>query len=58
LSIFVSILITAIFGAIIPLILHHFKLDPKVASGPIVLMFADAVTTVIYLSIGFWFLLD
>lgn len=57
LSIFVSILITAIFGAVIPLILHHFKLDPKVASGPIVLMFADVVTTVIYLSIGFWFLL-
>lgn len=56
-SIFSSIIITAIIGAVVPIGLHRWRLDPKVASGPIVLMFADVITTVIYLSIGFGLLL-
>lgn len=57
LSIFLSINVTAIIGAIVPIILHRWRLDPKVASGPIVLMFTDVITTLIYLSLGFYFLL-
>ena len=56
-SIFISIIVTAIIGALVPIILHRRKLDPKVASGPIVLMFADMITTLIYLSLGFWLLM-
>lgn len=52
-SIIISILVTAIIGALVPLILHTWKLDPKVASGPIVLMFADIITTSIYLGLAF-----
>lgn len=52
-SIFISIIITAVIGAMVPIALHRWHLDPKVASGPIVLMFADVITTLIYLSIGF-----
>ena len=56
-SIFTSIIVTAILGAIVPIIMHRWKLDPRVASGPIVLMFADVITTAIYLSLAFWLLL-
>ena len=52
-SIFASIILTAIIGALVPIALHRWHLDPKVASGPIVLMFADVITTLIYLSVGF-----
>jgi len=56
-SIFISIIVTAILGAMVPIILHRWRLDPKVASGPIVLMLADMITTLIYLSLAFWLLL-
>jgi magnesium transporter len=41
--------VTATIGSITPIILHLRKWDPKVASGPVVLMFADVLTTAIYL---------
>ena len=56
-SIMISVIVTALIGAIVPILLHTWKLDPKIASGPIVLMFADVITTAIYLSLAFWFLL-
>ena len=56
-SIMISIVVTAAIGALIPFLLHGWKLDPKIASGPIVLMFADVITTSIYLTLAFWFLL-
>ena len=56
-SIMISVIVTAVIGALVPLILHTWKLDPKIASGPIVLMFADVITTFIYLSLAFWLLI-
>ncbi len=56
-GIMISVVITASIGAAVPLILHFRKWDPRVAAGPIVLMFADVVTTFIYLSLGTWWLL-
>lgn len=56
-GIFISIIVSALFGGIVPLILHSWRLDPKVASGPIVLMFSDVLTTLIYLSIAFWWIM-
>ena len=53
----VSVFISASIGAIVPLLLHARKWDPKVASGPVVLMFADVLTTAIYLSLATWWLL-
>ncbi|NGX39940.1 MAG: Magnesium transporter MgtE [Chlamydiae bacterium] len=52
-----SITISATAGAAIPLLLHTAKLDPKVAAGPVVLMFADVITTAIYLGLATWWLL-
>jgi magnesium transporter len=56
-SLLVSISVSASIGASIPLLLHAKQLDPKVASGPVVLMFADIITTLIYLSLATWWLL-
>ncbi|MCK4934192.1 MAG: magnesium transporter [Simkaniaceae bacterium] len=56
-SIMASVYITSTIGSAVPLILHARKWDPKVAAGPVVLMFADVLTTLIYLSLGTWLLL-
>jgi len=56
-GILLSVILSALMGASIPLMLHMAKLDPKVASGPIVLTCADVITTTLYLSIASWFLL-
>lgn len=56
-GIMISITISAMFGIFLPITLHKTRLDPKIASGPIVLMFADSLTTLIYLSLASWWLL-
>jgi magnesium transporter len=48
-GILISIIISAVIGSSVPLLLHISKLDPKVASGPVVLTVADVITTTIYL---------
>lgn len=53
----VSITVSASVGALVPIFLHAKELDPKVASGPVVLMFADVITTTLYLSLATWWLL-
>ena len=53
----ISVIVSAIIGVLVPLILKTVKLDPKIASGPIVLMLADTITTSIYLSLACWWLL-
>jgi magnesium transporter len=57
LGIFISVIISAGFGIIFPILLHKARLDPKVASGPVVLMFADVLTTTLYLSLASWWLI-
>ncbi|MCB1081416.1 MAG: magnesium transporter [Chlamydiia bacterium] len=56
-GIMISVYLTSTIGSAIPLILHARKWDPRVAAGPVVLMFADVFTTLIYLSLGTWWLL-
>lgn len=51
-GILISIVISATIGALVPFVLHRAKLDPKVAAGPVVLMIADIITTLIYFSIA------
>ncbi len=56
-TIAISVVISAFIAGTIPILLHRWKLDPKIASGPIVLAFADVITTIIYLSLGFSWLI-
>jgi magnesium transporter len=51
-SIIVSVTVTALIGVLIPFVIHRWKLDPKIASGPVVLMLADVITITIYLALG------
>jgi len=55
-GILISIIITGLIGAIVPIVLHIREWDPKVAAGPIVLTCADVITTSIYLSLATWWL--
>lgn len=48
-SIVIAMMASALFGALFPILLHQFKLDPKVAAGPVVLMVTDIMTIAIYL---------
>jgi magnesium transporter len=56
-SILGSMTASALLGIGLPVSLHALRLDPKVASGPVVLMMADIITTAVYLGLGTWLLL-
>lgn len=56
-GIMVSVFVSATLGLAVPLVLHVRRWDPRVASGPVVLSFADVITTLIYLSLATWWLL-
>jgi len=47
-SIALSLITASLFGLGVPSLLHRFKLDPKIAPGPITLAFADICALVIY----------
>lgn len=51
-AIVVCMIAAAQIGAVIPIVLHLFKWDPKVASGPVALMLTDICVTLLYLSIS------
>lgn len=51
-GIFISIFVSSFLGAILPVLFHKLNLDPKIASGPVVLMIADVGTTIIYLTLA------
>jgi magnesium transporter len=47
-SIALSIATACLFGLGVPSLLHHFKLDPKIAAGPVTLALADMFALVFY----------
>jgi magnesium transporter len=49
-SIAVSMVAACLIGLSVPAVLHRFKLDPKIAAGPMSLAVADLCTLVIYLT--------
>lgn len=57
LSILVSMIAAASAGLGVPVMLHLFRLDPRIAAGPVVLMLADVVTTAVYLCLATWLLI-
>lgn len=52
LSLFIVILFASFFGTVIPLVLHRFKIDPALATGPFITTMNDIVGLLIYLLIG------
>lgn len=56
-SIFSSMIVTATFGVLTPVIVHSFRMDPKIAAGPLALMFADIMATALYLGLATWWIM-
>jgi magnesium transporter len=52
LSITFALFMACLIGLTIPSLLHAFKLDPKIAAGPITLGITDVVTLLFYFSLG------
>ncbi len=52
LSLLIVIIFAAVFGTLIPLILHRFRIDPALATGPFITTMNDIIGLVIYFSIG------
>lgn len=48
-SLFIVILFASLFGTVIPLILHRFKIDPALATGPFITTMNDMLGLFIYL---------
>ena len=55
-GLFLSCAFSAVFGTLLPVVLYRMKLDPKVASGPVVLMLVDMLTIGLYLTLAAWWL--
>jgi magnesium transporter len=51
-SIWLSLCAACVLGLSIPALLHTWKLDPKIAAGPLTLALADLSTLLIYLSVA------
>ena len=47
-AVFTSMFVSSLMGFVIPLTLNRFKIDPSVASGPIITTINDVVALVIY----------
>jgi len=47
-SIALSLVTACLFGLGVPSLLHHLKLDPKIAAGPVTLALADFFALVFY----------
>jgi len=55
-SLFLTLIIGTLAGTIIPLILYHFKIDPAVASGPLITTLNDIFSLVTYFGIATLFI--
>jgi magnesium transporter len=55
-SIALSLSAACFFGLSVPAALHAFKLDPKIAAGPIALAFTDILTLLFYFVLASWIL--
>ncbi|MFD1066586.1 magnesium transporter [Oceanobacillus locisalsi] len=55
-SLLVTLIIGTLAGTIIPLILHKFKTDPAVASGPLITTINDILSLLIYFGIATMFI--
>jgi len=51
-AMFIVIIFASFFGTTIPLILHRFKIDPVVATGPFITTMNDICGLLIYFGIG------
>lgn len=51
-SLFITLSLSTVVGAVIPIFIHKLKIDPAVASGPFITTINDAMGLLIYFSIA------
>ncbi|MBN2611930.1 MAG: magnesium transporter [Bacteroidales bacterium] len=51
-ALFAVIMFASVFGTFVPLVLHKFKIDPALATGPFITTINDIMGIFIYLGIG------
>jgi magnesium transporter len=51
-ALFSVIIFASVFGTLVPLVLHKFKIDPALATGPFITTTNDIIGLSIYLSMG------
>lgn len=54
----VAMLISSLVGTVIPMFFHKMKVDPAVASGPLITTVNDFVAVITYYGLAWWLLLD
>lgn len=55
-SLVLSIIISGVIGLTLPLLFRKFKIDPAIASGPLVLAICDLQTLLVYFNLSHWIL--
>lgn len=58
LSLLAAILISSLVGTLVPMLFHKVKIDPAVASGPLITTINDLVAVVTYYGLAWVFLID
>ncbi len=56
-GLFLSIIIAALVGTMVPVAIRAMQMDPKVAAGPVILMIVDVVATFVYFALASLWLL-
>jgi len=51
-ALLIAIVVSSLVGMVVPLVLRMIKMDPKLASGPLILMIVDPAATVIYFAMA------
>ena len=51
-AIAVSMMAAAVFGLVVPTLLHALRANPRIAAGPIVLASADMTTLIVYFGLA------
>ncbi|WP_163718367.1 magnesium transporter [Mangrovibacterium lignilyticum] len=54
-TLFIVIVFASLFGTLIPLILHRFKVDPAVATGPFITTMNDVLGLLLYMGVAHFF---
>lgn len=57
-SLVVAMVVSSLVGTIIPMFFHKIKIDPAVASGPLITTINDLVAVVIYYGLSLTFLIE
>lgn len=56
LTLFLTLIVGTLAGTLIPIVLHFLRIDPVVASGPLITTLNDVISLLIYFSIARLFL--